>query len=67
MTQTRKYAYTLAQLDLMTLDEAQALAFDARDALLDLVVADGRHDATTAVSYRTACTPTTSKRTSSAC
>ena len=53
MTQSRKAAYTLAQLDLMTIDEAQALPFDARDALLDLVVADGRHDATTAVSYRT--------------
>ena len=46
-------AYTLAALDAMTLEQAQALPFAARDALLELIIADGRRDATSAVSYRT--------------
>ena len=46
-------AYTLADLDAMPLEQAQALPFAARDALLELIIADGRRDATASVSYRT--------------
>ena len=45
--------HTLASLDAMTVEVAQALPFGVRDGLLDLIIADGRHDATGAVSYRT--------------
>ena len=53
MTQTGRAALTLAELDAMPIEEAQALPFDERDRLLDLIIADGRHDATASVSYRT--------------
>ena len=53
MTQTGHAALTLAELDAMSIEEAQALPFDQRDRLLDLIIADGRHDATASVSYRT--------------
>ncbi len=53
MTQTGNSTMTLAELDSMTLEEAQALPFEARDRLLDMIIADGRHDATNSVSYRT--------------
>ena len=43
---------TLADLDAMSLAEAQALSFDERDGLLDLVIADGRHQSTDLDSYR---------------
>ncbi len=46
-------AYTLADLDSMSLDEAQALPFAERDRLLDLVIADGRKDSTQMESFRT--------------
>ena len=46
-------ALTLKDLDGMTIDQAQALPFEARDALLDLIIADGRNEATDEVSYRT--------------
>ena len=46
-------AYTLADLDDMSLSEAQALSFDERDRLLDLMIADGRRQSTDMVSYRT--------------
>ena len=45
--------YTLAQLDAMGLEVAQALSFRDRDRLLDLVIADGRKQATQTESYRT--------------
>ena len=45
-------AHTLADLDAMSLDEAQGLSFDDRDRLLDLVIADGRHQSTDLDSYR---------------
>lgn len=45
-------AYTLADLDAMSLERAQALPFTARDQLLDLIIADGRHQSTDAMSYR---------------
>ena len=45
-------SYTLADLDAMSIDEAQALKFEERDALLDLVIADGRHQTTDLDSYR---------------
>ena len=44
---------TLTELDAMTIEQAQALPFAERDALLDLIIADGRNEATDAVSYRT--------------
>ena len=53
MTQTGRAALTLADLDAMGIGEAQALPFDERDRLLDLIIADGRHYATDSVSYRT--------------
>ena len=46
-------AYTLADLDSMSLDQAQALPFAERDRLLDLVIADGRKDSTQMESFRT--------------
>ena len=46
-------ALTLEDLDGMTIEQAQALPFEERDALLDLVIADGRNEATDQVSYRT--------------
>jgi 2-iminobutanoate/2-iminopropanoate deaminase len=45
-------SYTLADLDAMTMEKAQALPFEERDQLLDLIIADGRHQATDAVSHR---------------
>ena len=45
-------SYTLADLDAMSIDEAQALTFEERDALLDLIIADGRHQTTELDSYR---------------
>ena len=45
-------ALTLADLDAMSIDEAQALAFEDRDHLLDLVIADGRKQTTDKASYR---------------
>ena len=44
---------TLKDLDAMSIEQAQALSFEERDALLDLVIADGRSEATEHVSYRT--------------
>ena len=45
-------AYTLPDLDAMTLPEAQCLDFGQRDKLLDLIIADGRHQSTDQQSYR---------------
>ena len=45
-------AYSLADLDAMTISDAHALSFDERDGLLDLIIADGRHQSTDAVSHR---------------
>ena len=53
MTQTRQAGLTLADLDAMSIEEAQALPFEERDRLLDLIIEDGRHYATDSVSYRT--------------
>ena len=53
MTQTRQTTLSLAELDAMSFEEAQALPFNERDRLLDLIIEDGRHDATDSVSYRT--------------
>ena len=53
MTQVSNPVHTLDQLDAMSIESAQALSFDERDALLDLIIADGRHEATGSVSYRT--------------
>ena len=44
---------TLADLDAMSIDEANALPFEERDRLLDLIIADGRRQATDSTSYRT--------------
>ena len=52
MTQVSDPAHTLEKLDAMSIEQAQALSFQERDALLDLIIADGRHDATGLVSYR---------------
>ena len=53
MTQASNPAHTMDQLDAMSIESAQVLSFDERDALLDLIIADGRHEATGSVSYRT--------------
>ena len=53
MTQTGRAALTLADLDAMSIEQAQALPFEERDRLLDLIIADGRHEATGYVSHRT--------------
>lgn len=45
-------AYTLADLDAMSLEKAQALSFEERDKLLELIIADGRRQSTDAVSHR---------------
>ena len=52
MAQVSNLAHTLNELDAMSIEEAQALSFEERDSLLDLIIADGRHDATGSVSYR---------------
>ena len=44
--------YTLADLDVMNIGEANALPFEDRDLLLDLIIADGRHQSTGEDSYR---------------
>ena len=46
-------ALTLEDLDGLTIEQAQALPFEERDALLDQVIAEGRNEATDEVSYRT--------------
>ena len=53
MTQVRNPAHTLDQLDAMSIESAQVLSFDERNALLDLIIADGLYGATGYVSYRT--------------
>ena len=45
-------AYTLGDLDAMTTAEVQSLSFGQRDQLLDLIIADGRHQSTEQQSYR---------------
>ena len=45
-------SYSLADLDAMSLDAAQALSFEERDSLLDLIIADGRKQSTDLHSYR---------------
>ena len=45
--------YTLADLDFMSIAEAQDLPVPERDRLLDLVIASGRRQSTDQVSYRT--------------
>lgn len=44
--------HALARLDAMSVQEANALPFEERDALLDLIIADGRRQTTTLDSYR---------------
>ncbi len=44
--------YTLSELDAMTIEEANALPYEERDALLDLVIADGRGQTTSLHSHR---------------
>ena len=46
-------AYTLADLEVMSIPEAQALPLAERDRLLDLIIADGRGQSTNQSSYRT--------------
>ena len=44
---------SLADLDAMSMEEAQSLPYAERDRLLDLIIADGRRQSTDMVSYRT--------------
>ena len=44
---------SLSDLDAMTIEDAQSLSFEQRDQLLDLILADGRHQSTESISYRT--------------
>ena len=43
---------TPADLDAMSIDEAQALTFDERNRLLDMIIAEGRKQSTDLSSYR---------------
>ena len=52
MAQVSNSAHTLDQLDAMSIEPAQPLSFDERDALLDQIIADDRHEATGSVSHR---------------
>ena len=52
MTQVGNSTHTLDGLDAMSIEQAQALSFEERDSLLDLIIADGRHETTGSVSYR---------------
>jgi len=45
--------YSLTDLDGMSLEATQALPFEERDRLLDLIIAAGRGQSTDVVSYRT--------------
>ncbi len=45
-------SYTLSDLDTMSIEEANALSFEERDALLDMIIADGRKQTTSLHSYR---------------
>lgn len=45
-------SYTLNDLDALSIEEANALPFNERDALLDLIIADGRKQTTDLQSYR---------------
>lgn len=53
MTQVNNTASKLEQLDALSIEQAQALSFKDRDLLLDLIISDGRHEATDSTSYRT--------------
>jgi enamine deaminase RidA (YjgF/YER057c/UK114 family) len=53
MTPVGTPAHTLNDLDAMSIEQAQALTLEERDSLLDLIIDDGRHEATSSVSYRT--------------
>jgi len=52
MTQAENSARTLSELDAMSIEQSQTLSFGERDALLDLIIADGLHDATPSNSFR---------------
>lgn len=54
MTLAGNSSITLSDLDGMSIEQAQELSFIDRDALLDLIIADGLHDATSDNSFRTA-------------
>ena len=45
-------AYFLAGLDAMTIEQAQALPFDDRDQLLDLIITYGLNQSTETQFYR---------------
>ena len=45
--------YPLKDLNGMSIKVAQALSFEGRDGLLDLIIADDRGESTDMVSYRT--------------
>ena len=53
-SQVRCYAmaYSLADLDAMTIQQAQALPFDDKGLSLDLIITDGLNQATETQSYR---------------
>ena len=53
MTQVGDPTHTLDELDALSIEQGQELSFEERDSLLDLIISDGRHDATGSVSYRT--------------
>ena len=43
--------YPLTDLDATSIEDTQALSFEERDTLLDLIIADGRHQTTDLDSY----------------
>lgn len=45
-------AYTLSELDELSIEDCHALSFGDRDRLLDLVIEEGRHQSTNLTSYR---------------
>ena len=44
--------HTLADLDALSIEESNALSFQERDTLLDLIIAEARRQSTDAMSYR---------------
>ena len=55
--------YTLADLDAMSIEDAQALSFVERDALLDLIIQTGGTRPRTSTRTAWGCTGTTSTKT----
>ena len=52
MAQVERSARIPSELDARSIEQTQSRSFDERGALLDLIIADGLHDATPSNSFR---------------